>query len=106
MCGIAGRLERDPTARVASETIRRMTDVLRHRGPDDEGIWVEGPVGLGSHRLAIIDLSPRARQTLANEDGTLQIVLNAYEEEGVYFRPEAVRRLELWHRAFVDSPAA
>jgi asparagine synthase (glutamine-hydrolysing) len=53
-----------------------MTDVIRHRGPDDEGVWVEGPVGLGSRRLAIIDLSPRARQPLTNEDGTLHIVFN------------------------------
>jgi asparagine synthase (glutamine-hydrolysing) len=76
MCGIAGRLERDPAGRVTPEAIRRMTDALRHRGPDDEGIWVEGPVGLGSRRLAIIDLSPRARQPLTNEDGTLRLVFN------------------------------
>jgi asparagine synthase (glutamine-hydrolysing) len=42
VCGIAGRLERDdPAGRVTPESIRRMMDALRHRGPDDEGIWVD-----------------------------------------------------------------
>lgn len=76
MCGIAGKLSTDPKDGVGTELIRRMTAVLRHRGPDDEGVWVNGPVGLGSRRLAIIDLSPRARQPMANEDGSLWIVFN------------------------------
>jgi asparagine synthase (glutamine-hydrolysing) len=53
-----------------------MTVTLRHRGPDDEGVWANGPVGLGSRRLAIIDLSARARQPMSNEDGSLWITFN------------------------------
>src|SRR3989442_4562306 len=53
-----------------------MTATLRHRGPDDEGVWIDGPVGLGMRRLAIIDLSTRAAQPMTNEDGSLWLVFN------------------------------
>ena len=53
-----------------------MTATLRHRSPDDEGTWTDGRVGLGMTRLAIIDLSPRARRPMTNEDGSLWLVLN------------------------------
>src|SRR5438034_3133803 len=76
MCGIAGKLEMRLSALVEPETVNRMTLALRHRGPDDHGIWVDGHVGLGSRRLAIIDLSARARQPMTNEDGSLRIVFN------------------------------
>lgn len=70
MGGTAGKLASHPGPPIEPALIRRMTAVLRHRGPDDEGIWVDGSVGLGNRRLAIIDLSPRARQPMSNEDGT------------------------------------
>jgi asparagine synthase (glutamine-hydrolysing) len=76
MCGIAGKLYLRSTENIDAASIRRMTAVLRHRGPDDEGLWVSGPIGLGSRRLAIIDLSALARQPMTNEDGTLRIVFN------------------------------
>ncbi len=53
-----------------------MTDSLRHRGPDDAGVWTGGPAGLGHRRLAIIDLSPSGRNPMSNEDGTIWIVFN------------------------------
>ena len=53
-----------------------MTEAIRHRGPDDGGIWTEGGVGLGSRRLAVIDLSPNGHQPMTNEDGSLVIVFN------------------------------
>jgi asparagine synthase (glutamine-hydrolysing) len=53
-----------------------MTRVIAHRGPDDEGTWVEGPVGLGNRRLAIIDLSPAGHQPMADGDGSLVITYN------------------------------
>src|SRR6185503_2558430 len=55
MCGIAGIVDfgQPPTR----ESIQAMTDLIRHRGPDDEGIALLGPCGLGHRRLAIIDLS-------------------------------------------------
>lgn len=52
-----------------------MCDRIRHRGPDDEGIWEDGPVGLGMRRLSIIDLAG-GRQPIANEDGSKVIVFN------------------------------
>jgi Asparagine synthase (glutamine-hydrolyzing) len=53
-----------------------MTDAIAHRGPDGEGHWSEGPVGLGHRRLAIIDLSPGGRQPMLTPDGELAIVYN------------------------------
>ncbi|GMW07337.1 MAG: asparagine synthetase B [Nevskiales bacterium] len=55
MCGIAGFLNADRLAPVDSAVLGRMTDVVRHRGPDGEGQFIDGPVGLGHRRLAIID---------------------------------------------------
>ncbi len=75
MCGIVGAVHltgAEPTP----ELLRRMTATLRHRGPDDEGVWTGGAVGLGMRRLAVIDLSPRAAQPMANEDGSLRLVFN------------------------------
>lgn len=74
MCGIAGFVQArlDP----GSEAIlRRMTDVLRHRGPDDSGVWLDGAAALGHRRLSIIDLAG-GHQPMANEDGSAQIVFN------------------------------
>jgi asparagine synthase (glutamine-hydrolysing) len=60
---------------------------LRHRGPDAEGIHVEGPVGLGSRRLAILDLSDRATQPMTNENGEVVVVFN-----GAIYNFQALRR--------------
>ncbi len=67
MCGIAGilNLNREP---VTSEVLKKMTDVIRHRGPDSEGIWTDKFVGFGHRRLAIIDLSPLAHQPMKYEN--------------------------------------
>ncbi len=74
MCGIAGfltdRALLDPQA-----TLQRMTRSLRHRGPDDEGFYVDDRVGLGVRRLSIIDLET-GHQPIANEDGTIWAVQN------------------------------
>jgi len=60
---------------VSEALLLRMRDVLRHRGPDDAGIFIEGPVGLAHRRLSIVDLAT-GHQPMANEDGSLQIVFN------------------------------
>lgn len=75
MCGIAGVLRFDDNP-VSVETVTAMTRVLAHRGPDDEGVYVNGPVGLGQRRLAIIDLSPLGRQPMGSEDGSIQVTYN------------------------------
>ena len=80
MCGIAGFVE-SPSARSplghhqSSALIHRMCDVIRHRGPDDEGVFVEEGVALGMRRLSIIDLST-GHQPIHNEDRTVWIVFN------------------------------
>jgi asparagine synthase (glutamine-hydrolysing) len=66
-----------------------MCDVIRHRGPDDEGVWVEEGVGLGMRRLSIIDLST-GHQPIHNEDGSVWIVFNGE----IYNFKELRRQLE------------
>ena len=75
MCGICGKLKFDREARVSPVLVKAMADSISHRGPDDEGFYVSGQVGLGFRRLSIIDLSG-GHQPLSNEDGTLWIVFN------------------------------
>jgi asparagine synthase (glutamine-hydrolysing) len=75
MCGICGKLEFDQEARVATGLVRQMADAIVHRGPDDEGFYINGQVGLGFRRLSIIDLSG-GHQPLSNEDGSIWIVFN------------------------------
>ena len=76
MCGICGILERDPARPADRARLRRMTDLLRHRGPDGEGHHIDGPLGLGHRRLSIIDLSDAGRQPMSTPDGQLWISLN------------------------------
>lgn len=75
MCGIAGVLYFDGTA-AQPEILKPMTDVIAHRGPDGEGIYTSGAVGLGHRRLAILDLSPAGKQPMCNEDGTIWVTFN------------------------------
>ncbi|MFQ5857813.1 MAG: asparagine synthase (glutamine-hydrolyzing) [Anaerolineae bacterium] len=75
MCGITGVLEFDGRA-ASDEVVRQMTTVLAHRGPDGEGVYAAGPVGLGHRRLAIIDLTSAGRQPMSNEDNSVWITFN------------------------------
>lgn len=70
MCGICGFTYRDETL------IKRMTDSLRHRGPDDDGVYVGDNISLGHRRLSILDLSEAGHQPMSNEDKTLRVVHN------------------------------
>lgn len=67
MCGIAGLLQFNGDG-VSPVVLQRMTDAIAHRGPDGEGHWIEGGVGLGHRRLAIIDLSPLGHQPMISAD--------------------------------------
>lgn len=75
MCGIAGIFHRDgrPASCVA---LKAMTDIIAHRGPDGEGHYSVGPIGLGHRRLSIIDLSDAARQPMTTRDGRYVITYN------------------------------
>lgn len=92
MCGIAGKLHFDPTRPVDETLIRRMNAVQAHRGPDGEGVWTDGSVGLGHRRLAIIDLSPAACQPMGNEDGTVWVVANGEIYNHLALRADLERR--------------
>ena len=76
MCGIAGVVDCRRTPQVDERMVRRMTDALRHRGPDGEGYYVRGEVGLGHRRLKVIDLSDRAAQPMISEDGRYVLIFN------------------------------
>ena len=73
MCGIAGYFLRENAA--SEPLVKKMCDVIRHRGPDDDGFHVEGGCAIGMRRLSIIDLNT-GHQPIANEDGTVWIVFN------------------------------
>jgi asparagine synthase (glutamine-hydrolysing) len=73
MCGIAGFLLNKGEAQAGN--VRAMCGLIRHRGPDDEGIYTDGPCGIGMRRLSIIDLST-GHQPISNEDGSVWVVFN------------------------------
>src|SRR2546423_3336153 len=86
MCGIVGIVNLDPRETVDEALLKRMRDVLRHRGPDGEGLWAEGSVGLGHRRLAIVDVAG-GRQPMANEDETVWITYNGEIYNHAALRP-------------------
>ena len=75
MCGIVGILDLNGRGRVSEEVLLRMIGIIRHRGPDESGIYVDNHIGLGHARLSIIGLKGGA-QPIENEDGTLWIIYN------------------------------
>ena len=96
MCGITGLINLDG-APVSPVILKRMTDAIAHRGPDGEGQWIEGNIGLGHRRLAIIDLSPAGHQPMISADHRYVLSYNGevynyrelradLESEGVWFR--------------------
>ena len=97
MCGIAGVLNFDGQP-VTAETLKRMTDAIAHCGPDGEGHFADGALGLGHRRLAIIDLSPAGRQPMATRDGRYVV---SYNGELYNFR-DLRAELEGFGHAFVS----
>ncbi|MBI4635713.1 MAG: asparagine synthase (glutamine-hydrolyzing) [Candidatus Rokubacteria bacterium] len=92
MCGLVGWWDRAASPGETREWLARSLGLLRHRGPDAEGVWMDGPSGfaLGHRRLSILDLSAAGTQPMASEDGTLRIVHNGE----IYNYREIRRRLE------------
>ena len=91
MCGIVGIVNLENRESVSEAEIRRMLAMIRHRGPDEFGIYLDGPAGLGSARLSIIDLGG-GQQPISNEDGTLWIVFNGEIFNYLELRPELEAR--------------
>jgi asparagine synthase (glutamine-hydrolysing) len=88
VCGIAGIVGKRGEV-VEAADVHRMCQTIVHRGPDDEGIYAQGPVGLGMRRLSIIDLAG-GKQPIHNEDRTVWVVFNGE----IYNFPELRRELE------------
>jgi asparagine synthase (glutamine-hydrolysing) len=95
MCGIVGILSLDPNRGVDRGRLEKMRDVLRHRGPDGEGTWLEGGVGLGHRRLAIVDVAG-GQQPMANGDGSAWLVFNGE----IYNHPQLQPELEARGHAY------
>ncbi|MEW5944884.1 MAG: asparagine synthase (glutamine-hydrolyzing) [bacterium] len=75
MCGICGIIDFNRGLENGADAARRMCDALRHRGPDDEGVFADGFVAIGNRRLSIIDVEG-GRQPIFNEDGSVAVVFN------------------------------
>ena len=75
MCGICGQFNFARNEPVEPETIRRMTGTIVHRGPDDEGYFISGPIGLGFRRLSIIDLAG-GHQPMSDAEETVWVIFN------------------------------
>jgi asparagine synthase (glutamine-hydrolysing) len=95
MCGICGQYNFRSQAPVARHDIEAMTDALVHRGPDDEGYHVEGPLGLGFRRLSIIDLAG-GHQPMSDREESVWVVFNGE----IYNFHELRRELEAYGHAF------
>ena len=91
MCGIAGLFRASDRP-----AVQAMLEAMRHRGPDDEGIYADDRVTLGHRRLSIIDTSPAGHQPMAGMDGAVQIVFNGE----IYNYREERARLEAKGRRF------
>jgi asparagine synthase (glutamine-hydrolysing) len=96
MCGVVGfiNFNREPASPIL---LKKMTDSVAHRGPDGEGHWIDGAVGIGHRRLSIIDLSPAGHQPMQTADGRFILSYNGevynfkqirsqLEAEGIQFR--------------------
>jgi len=98
MCGIVGFVRSDGKA-IDEQLLVRMNNSIKHRGPDDDGFYVNGPVGLAMRRLAIIDLKS-GKQPIHNHDRTAWIVFNGEIYNYLELRKELER---LGHTFYTNS---
>lgn len=97
MCGITGIYHFGTSAPIEQALLQRMTDVIRHRGPDADGIYLNGPIGLGQRRLSIIDLSEAGRQPMFSDDQQLAIVFNGEIYNFLDYRGDLQQRGHRFH---------
>jgi asparagine synthase (glutamine-hydrolysing) len=91
MCGIAGILEFGRDARADASALRAMCGIMAHRGPDDDGFYTDGSVGIGMRRLSIVDLAT-GHQPISNEDGSVTIVFNGEIYNHLSLREQLIAR--------------
>jgi asparagine synthase (glutamine-hydrolysing) len=94
VCAIAGYLDLDRKRPARRDVVAAMAEVQRHRGPDDDGTYVAGPLALGFRRLSIVDIAG-GRQPMLNEDGSIAMVCNGEIFDSDLLRDELER---LGHR--------
>ena len=115
MCGIVGQLNFDNSP-VSPVVLKKMTDVIAHRGPDGEGHWIEEGVGFGHRRLSIIDLSPAGHQPMISSDNRYVLTYNGeiynfrelridLEAKGYWFRSQTDSEVVLYSLAEWGSDA-
>lgn len=97
MCGIAGIYNFKDKKAIDRDVLQRMTDIIRHRGPDADGIYVNGAIGLGHRRLSIIDLSEAGRQPMFSHDRQLAIVFNGEIYNYLEYRDTLEQRGHVFH---------
>jgi asparagine synthase (glutamine-hydrolysing) len=115
MCGIVGQLNFDNSP-VSPVILKKMTDVIAHRGPDGEGHWIEESVGFGHRRLSIIDLSPAGHQPMISSDNRYVLTYNGeiynfrelrteLQTKGYFFRSQTDSEVVLYSLAEWGSDA-
>lgn len=92
MCGICGIYHLDLSRDVLESEIKSMAHTMKHRGPDDEGVFLDGNLGLGHQRLSIIDLTSAAKQPMRSEDGRYWIVYNGEVYNYLELRQQLIGR--------------
>jgi asparagine synthase (glutamine-hydrolysing) len=94
MCGITGIVDFTAQSSISESLLRKMTDVIAHRGPDDEGQWVSHnrQCGLGFRRLSIVDLSAAGHQPMITPDGRFTIVFNGEIYNHERLRPDLEKK--------------
>src|SRR6202000_2032945 len=95
MCGICGQYNFGDRAPVSRRKIERMAESIRHRGPDDEGYYIAGPLGFGFRRLSIIDLKG-GHQPMSDQEQSIWVVFNGE----IYNFPELKSELEAHGHVF------
>jgi asparagine synthase (glutamine-hydrolysing) len=91
MCGIAGLIDPGINSGDIKDTLKKMTDTMTYRGPDDEGFFASDGLGLGMRRLSIIDIAG-GHQPISNEDGSIRVVFNGEIYNYWSLRKELVNR--------------
>ncbi|MBM3349155.1 MAG: asparagine synthase (glutamine-hydrolyzing) [Betaproteobacteria bacterium] len=115
MCGIAGLINLDGSP-VSPVILKKMTDSIAHRGPDDEGQWIESNIGLGHRRLAILDLSSAGHQPMISADHRYVLTYNGeiynyrelrkeLESKGIWFRSQTDSEVVLYALAYWGTAA-
>jgi len=95
MCGICGQYYFKENCPVSIQTIKRMTDTITHRGPDDEGYHISDSIGLGFRRLSIIDLAG-GHQPMSDQQKSVWVIFNGE----IYNFPELKTELEGYGHIF------